>query len=527
MTGTMAMLRLDLRRDRWLLPAWIVGLVLVVVTSAAATRGLYPDKASLAMAAQTLNATGALVALYGKVYDPTSLGAISLIKLTAFGAAIVAILFVFIAVRHTRSDEESGRMELLAGGGVGRFAPLAAALLEGAAASAVLGAGCALGLGLVGLPWSGAVAFGAGWAATGVVFTAVGVCAAQLTVSARAAVGLGLAAVGVAYVLRAVGDLGAADPGWASWLSPIGWSQQLRPFAGNRWWVLVLPLLATAVAVPLAFVLRAHRDFGAGYLPDRPGPANGSMGSALALAWRLQRGVLAAWLAGGLVMGLVLGSIAHSVTGLLDSPEMRRYVELLGGEQGLTDAFLAAEVGILGAIVAAFGIAAVLRMSGEEVAGRAEQVLATAVSRMRWAAAYLLVAIVGVCAILLVTGAAMGLAHGLATGDVWGQLGRLTAAAAGQIPAALVLVALTMLLFGLAPRWAAGAWALLLAFVVLGEFGALWKLPDWVLDISPFAHSPQLPGGTVSVGALAGLLAVAAAILAVGLVGWRRRDVRG
>lgn len=527
MTGTAAMLRLDLRRDRWLLPAWIIGLALVVVSSAAATRGLYPDKASLASAAQTLNATGALVALYGKVYDPTSLGAISLIKLTAFGAAIVAILFVFVAVRHTRSDEESGRLELLAGGAVGRFAPIAATLIEGAGASLVLGAACALGLGIVGLPWAGAVAFGAGWAATGVVFTAAGLCAAQLTVSARAAVGLGLMAVGVAYALRAVGDLGAADPGWASWLSPIGWSQQLRPFAGNRWWVLALPLLASALAVPLAFLLRARRDFGAGYLPDRAGPAEGRMGSALALAWRLQRGVLAAWLLGGLVMGLVLGSIAHSVTGMLDSPEMRRYVELLGGAQGLTDAFLAAEVGILGAVVSAFGIATVLRMSGEETAGRAEQILATAVSRLRWAAGYLLVAVLGVAAILLLTGAAMGLAHGLAIDDPVGQVGRLTAAAAGQIPAALVLTALTMLLFGLVPRWTAAGWVLLLAFVALGEFGTLWRLPRWLLDASPFAHSPQLPGGPVSVLALVGLLAASALILAAGLLLWRRRDVRG
>ncbi|MFI0433279.1 MAG: ABC transporter permease [Candidatus Nanopelagicales bacterium] len=527
MNGTMAMLRLDLRRDRWLLPAWLLGLVLVVVSSAAATGDVYPDQASLATAAETLNSTGALVALYGRVYDPTSLGAIALIKLTAFGAAIVAILFVFIAVRHTRSDEESGRMELLAGGAVGRFAPLGAALIEGTAASLVLGAGCALGLGLVGLPWSGAVAFGAGWAATGIVFTAAGVAAAQLTVSARAAIGLGLAVVGVAYVLRAVGDLGAADPGWESWLSPIGWSQQLRPFAGDRWWVLVLPLLATAAVVPATFALRAHRDFGAGYLPDRPGSANGRMGSALALAWRLQRGVLFAWLVGGVLMGLVLGSIAHSVTGMLDSPQMRRYIEMLGGEQGLTDAFLAAEVGILGAIVAAYGVSAVLRMSAEEGAGRAEEVLATAVSRLRWAGGHLVVGIVGVVAILLATGAAMGVAHGLATGDPVGQAGRLTVAAAGQVPAALVVTGLTFLLFGLAPRWTGAGWALLLAFVVLGEFGSLWQLPRWVLDLSPFAHSPQLPGGDAAQGALVGLTLVAVALLVGGLMFWRRRDVRG
>ena len=76
-----------------------------------------------------MNATAALVALFGRVYDPTSLGALSLIKYTAFMAAIlVGVLMVFITVRHTRSDEESGRLELLGGGRLGRDAPLAAAL---------------------------------------------------------------------------------------------------------------------------------------------------------------------------------------------------------------------------------------------------------------------------------------------------------------------------------------------------------------------------------------------------------------
>ena len=102
MNGTGALVRLALRRDRVLLPAWVLGLSLMVVFSVSATKDLYPTKQSLVSAAETINATAALVAMYGKVYDPTSVGALSLIKLTAFGAALVAILFVFVAIRHTR-----------------------------------------------------------------------------------------------------------------------------------------------------------------------------------------------------------------------------------------------------------------------------------------------------------------------------------------------------------------------------------------------------------------------------------------
>lgn len=111
------------------------------------------------------------------------------------------------------------------------------------------------------------------WTLTGIVFSAVAAVTAQVTVSARVATGLGMAAIGIAYVLRAVGDLAEGDPGWASWLSPIGWSQQIRPFAGDRWWVTAPPLLATLLLVPVAFALRSRRDLGSGNVggPARAG----------------------------------------------------------------------------------------------------------------------------------------------------------------------------------------------------------------------------------------------------------------
>jgi ABC-2 type transport system permease protein len=508
-----------------LLPVWVLGFALMVVFSVAATKDLYPTELSLREAADTINATAALVALYGKVYDPTSLGAVSLIKLTAFGAAMVSILFIFLVVRHSRAEEESGRLELVSSGVVGRAAPLTAALLLGALGSLALGVLTGVGLAAGGLPVSGSVAFGTGWALTGIVFSAVAGVAAQLTTSARAALGLGMAAVGAAYALRAVGDLAEGQPGLASWLSPIGWSQQIRPYAGDRWFVVALPLVATAVLVPTAYSLRSRRDLGAGFMPDRPGPADGGMGSGISLAWRLQRGLLLAWVSGAAVMGAVLGSVAHNVTGFFDSPEMQRYLEILGGKQGLTDAFLAAEIGIIGAIVGAYAIAAASRLRAEEASGHAEPLLSTGLTRSRWAAGHYLVALFGAASVLLVTGTAVGTAHGVAVGDVTTQAVRLAGAALGQVPAAWVMAAIVLTLFGWAPRWVPGAWGLFAAFVVLGEFGPLWRLPTWVLDLSPFAHSPTLPGQPVDVGDIALLLVVAAILTGLGFVGWRRRDL--
>jgi ABC-2 type transport system permease protein len=522
--GTGRLLRLALRRDRLLLPAWGLAFALMAGVSASATAGLYPEQAQRLEAANLVNGTASLVALYGRIYDPSSEGALAMFKLTSFGAAMLAILMVIVVVRHTRKDEETGRAELLGSAAVGRDAPLAAALLLGFGASLAIGAATAVALVAGGLPVGGSVAFGAGWAGSGIAFAAVaGVCA-QVTQSTRTATGLGLVAVATAYLLRAVGDLAADAPGFASWLSPIGWTQQVRAYAGEQWWVLLLPVLAALVLVPLAFALRSRRDLASGFLADRPGPALGRLRSVTALAWRLQRGVLLAWLAGFVVFGFLFGSVADSIEGFFSNPTVNEILAQLGGAQALTDAFLAAELGLAGVVAAAYGVAAALHLRAAEVDGHAEVVLATAVPRWRWAAPHLGVALVGTAALLLVAGLMVGVGFGVATGE-WHRVGELAVAGLARVPAAWVMVGVAFATFGWAPRAAAAAWGVFAAAVVLGEFGPLWNAPQWLMNLSPFVHSPLLPSATADLGALVPLAVVATLLVALGFAGWRRRDV--
>ena len=111
--GTVALTRLALRRDRVLLAVWTLAFAAIAAVSANATIGLYPTALSRLAAAESINRSATLVALYGRVYDPNSIGALSLIKLGGFGSIFVAMLVVTVVVRHTRADEESGRAELL------------------------------------------------------------------------------------------------------------------------------------------------------------------------------------------------------------------------------------------------------------------------------------------------------------------------------------------------------------------------------------------------------------------------------
>ncbi|GAB3460236.1 ABC transporter permease [Actinophytocola sediminis] len=527
LAGTGALLRLALRRDRILAPLWILLFVVTAAGSASASQGLFPTLESRVRAASAVNDTPATLALYGRVFDPTSLGAVSLIKLGAFGAALVALVSIFMLVRHTRAEEESGRLELIGSAVVGRYATLTAALLLTVGTSLVLAVLTALALIGAGLPGAGALAFGLAWAGAGIAFAAVAALAAQVTENARTANGIGAAVLAAAYLLRAVGDAAGADTStWLSWLSPIGWAQQVRPFAGDRWWVLGYLLVFSVLVAAAAYALVARRDHGAGLLAQRPGPASAGprLRTPFALALRLHRGGLLGWLVGLALGGLIVGSIASQVGEIADTPQARDMITKLGGERGLTDAFLSAEMGIIGVIVAAYGISATLRLRAEETAGRAEPLLATQVSRLRYAASHVLIALGGSTLLILVLGVFAGFAHGAAVGDL-GELGRVLVAALVQLPAVWVLTGITVAVFGLAPALALVGWGALVLFLLLGQLGPVLNLPEWMMELSPFTHTPKLPGGDLPATPLVVLTAIAALLVAIGLAGFRRRDI--
>ncbi|MFF4578171.1 ABC transporter permease [Streptomyces sp. NPDC001373] len=519
--GTGTLLRLAARRDRVTVPVWVLVTGLLVVSMPRTLGSVYATAAERASVAASMNANGSMRALYGPV-SGDSLGALTAWRAGVFGAVLAAVMSLIVVVRHTREEEETGRQELLGAGAVGRRAPLTAALLAAFAADAavaVLVAG-----GLAGQGASGALALGLGIAGTGMLFAGAAAVAAQLTGSARAAKGLTAGALGAAFVLRAAGDAGTPGGGSAlTWASPLGWLENVRAFAGERWWVLGLFAAGAAALTGGAHALAGRRDLGAGMLPDRPGPAEGRLGSAGALARRLQRGTVLGWSAGFLIAGLVFGGMAEGAAEVVgDNERTRRIIERMGGQSGLTDAFLAAMAGLLGMAAALFAVSCVLRLHGEETSQRAEPLLANAVGRLRWAGGHLAVAFGGSALILLLAGIGLGLGHGGGGGDLAATVGACLA----QLPAVWAVGALAVLLYGAAPRYAVAAWAVAGAALALGWLGPALGLPQAVMDLSPFAHLPKLPGpGAWDPAPSLVLTALAAALTAAGLAALRRRDL--
>ena len=529
LTGTRKLIRLILRRDRVLLPLWVLFLAVVPLSYVASLNELTPTAAARQAYADASVHNAGFVALYGPL-SGASVG-----QLVAWRAGFIPVMIglfcILTVIRHTRTEEEAGRRELVGAAVVGRHAGLAAALVTTFGATLVLGAVLALTMIGQGLPAAGSWAFAAEFAASGWVFAAVAAVAAQLSGSARGARAIAMVTLGAAFVLRLIGDISGLGDGalaWLSWLSPIGLVHRIHPYSVDRWWPAALAAGVSAALAVVAVALSARRDVGAGLLPPRLGPASAApaLRSPLALSWRLHRGLLAGWVVGFAVVGVAIGGIAEGIGDLVrDNRELLQVFQRVGGVNGAIDSLFASMIGGLGLVAAGYAIQATLRLREEEVAGRAEPVLSTATGRLRWAGSHLAFSLLGPAAVLAATGLGMGLTHGLNTGDVGGQVPRVLAAAMVQLPAVWVLAAVAVVLFGVVPRFAAASWAALVACLVLLLLGTTLRFDQWVLDLSPFTHLPHLPGGELTPTPLVTLTAVAAALTAVGLAGLRRRTI--
>ena len=517
------LLRLAWRRDRVMILVTVAVVWVLTYYSVAAMKTLYASPAELRLANAEANASTGVVAMYGTIHDLDSVGGIGATKLAMLNFLILIFLVIAIVRRHTRAEEETGRFELVGATPVARRAPLVTAVLLAAVVAVVMGLGTTVGALAGGWPVTGSVLMGLALIGVGLSFTGLAAIAVQLSASNRSCGAWAFGALGLAFVLRMVADVAGDGPaGVLTWLSPIGWAQQVRPYDGDRAWPLVLPLVFSVLALTVAFVLQGRRDLGAGLLPDRRGRATGRLGTAAALAWRLQQPGYVGWLVGFVVMGLVFGAVVGTIGGLMTG-QAEDMLRRMGGVGVATDLYLTMVGGIAALGAAAFGIGSVLRLRAEESAGHLELLLGTPVTRLRQFWAHLGIALAGSTSLLVGLGLAMAGTHAASAGG--GAFWREFGANLAPLPAVWVLTGVAACVVAFLPRLDWLGWAVLAAVVLVGELGGLLGLPSWVMQISPFAHVPKLPVQPMSWTPEVVLTLLAAGLVAVAAAGYRRRDM--
>jgi len=536
-TSAALLLRAYARADRWQLLLWVGGIGLLMLATTVAIGREFGDEDDRAGLVAIAAVNPAFLFLRGTP-DGTGVGAVAFFQAFSFVAVLAGVMSTFLVVRHTRADEELGREELVAASASSRLAPLSAALLLGLGANLVLGAAVTLALAAGGLEARGATLTGAACAAVGITFAGVAAVVAQLMPTSRSANGLSAAIVGGAYLVRGVGDalgtpnatLTQTTSAWPSWLSPIGWAQQVGPFGRADAAPLLLNLTLAACLAALAIGLSARRDLGTSMFRERIGATHAGVfsRSLVGSAFRMQLPILLGWVVAAAVLGALAGVLAPTVADALASNAAVSdlVARLVSGtaHADAVDLFTTAILGMAGFLAAAAGVQAVLRLRSDESEGRAELLLAAPVKRGRWLATAVAVAAVSTMAVTVAAGFSAGLAF-VGTGSPE-RFGSSAAAALVHAPAALVFVGTTAVVFAILPRRSVAlGWGLLVTGLVLGQFGELLGLPEWMQSVSPFHHTPGLPLETWRWDPVLIMTTVAAllAASATGLV--RRRDL--
>lgn len=525
-TGTKILIRLFLRRDRFLLPMWIIFSVMLVFVTAVTFDAIGGEE--LRNVLSEFHKDPLISALLGPIISVNLSGAIVWRGMSQLALAL-GIGSLLMVIRHTRTDEETGRSELIRAYPIGRYANLTAALILPIMGNMIAGILISFSILSLGGDVKGSFIFGATLSMIGCFFAGVGALGVQLRESSSTARSIGIAGLGLGLVL---GILNNFRGGYTLliWITPMAWHRVTSPFGGNHgWWLLYCAAFA-AIPTIIAYKLSSRRDLGAGVLPASAGLPEASpyFSSSLSLAWRLQKRSFVGWLVGIVLYIAVFAAISP---GLSSDGGMSNWLANLGGtgwaeEMGLGYVFISISIYLMSLFVAAYAMTAVLRLKKEENEGRVEMLVDKPVSRIRWMSSHLIVAASYSTALLLVMGVVGGLFYGIAAGDIRGGFWGIFIMSVSKIPPVLILLGVTALLYGLRPRMTIVGWIVWLGTVML-ELAWEGQIIDWsLMQISPFAYTHYtIDIMKLPLPQLILLLGLSGVLIGIGLLGFKNRDI--
>jgi ABC-2 type transport system permease protein len=491
-------------------------------------RHAYPTPSSRLQFAHSFGANKAVVLFYGKAYNLLTVGGYSAWRVGGTLAIFAAVFGMLAAVRALRTEEDSGRVELVLAGLAGRRTLFLASVAAMAVGTAVLWLAEFVGSLVGGLPAAGSAYLALATASIVPVFIGVGALTSQLAPTRRLALELGGAVIGLAFLLRVVADT-SSGAGWLRWATPLGWAEELRPFTGARPLVLLLPVALSVALLLVAARLASRRDVGTGLLParDTAAPHLGLLSSPTAHALRSERASLLVWLGSVGAFAFIVGVIANSISSAGISKQLQQELEKLGtGSILRPSGYIGFSFIFLVLVVALFAVSQLANARREESDQQLETVLALAVSRRRWLAGRLALATVAAAVISLLAGALAW--AGAASQGVSISLPRMLEAGANCLPVALLFLGVAALAYAVAPRASAGiSYGLVTVAFLWQLFGSLLGAPKWLVDVTPFSHVGLVPAQPFRPAAAAIMVAVGivAAVSAVGA--FERRDLRG
>jgi len=525
-TNTGTLLRFTLRRDRFFLPVWIIGIVFFTVICAPLFTQIAKSPADLAMYAETMK-NPAMIALCGPLYaEPYTYGVMYTQMMTVWVLILIGVMNFFLVSRHTRRDEEDGKIEVLRSLPVGRAAILSSTLTVAIVTNFIIGLLCAVGLAACGIEsMSPGACFllGVIFCAVGLLFAAIAMLFSQLCHTSRGGIGGSFLTLGVLYMLAAIGNI---QGGALSYISPLSIVFKTLPFAGNRIYPTIIILVEMLMIALLALRLSIVRDLGAGLLPQKKGRAHAksSLSSPFALALRLTKNTAIVWIVVMFVLGLMYGSIFGDFESFISQSEMIQMIIAADAGGNMILSFMTYITLIMANVAAIPVINCVLKLRSEEKRNRLEPLYARSVSRIGQFLPYIVIAVSLSVLLQLALSFGLWIAAGAVMADPF-ALSDILMACIVKLPGIWLFVGLCVFLTGVLPKLTSFVWAYFgLSFFAV-YIGRLADLPSALVKITAFGALPDLPIDEFRAAPFVLVTVIAVTLMIVGVIAYARREV--
>ena len=559
--NTLKLTQFMLQREKVNSTVWLVSMVffnaLIVLLIGFS---MMPNEASVTEFMAILE-NPTLLAMVGPMHPslPSDLGALYTLMMFVFMAIGVAIMNIFLVVRHTRADEEAGRYEVLRSLPSGRLANVNAAMLTAVVVNLVMAVGFTLSMWLVmaiidvPMGFGAALLWGVCLGVLGLVFASVAALFCQLSASASGASGYSYGLLGLFYFLRAGADMDPEGMGYLAYFSPFGLASRTWVYIENNWWPVCVLLGIAIVITVLAYGFCNVRDIDQGMIPDRRGKVKGGilLRSPIGLHFRLLRRSVIIWVIILFMTGLSYATLLEDINNFIAGNDM--YRQLMLGHTGLMDQIdgmttdeiaavmnavlshagynitqlFASMIGFIMAMIAAIPVLMfVLKAKGEEKAIRAELLVATPTSKGKYLSGFVIISFASCVLIQLAQALGMySLAQSVLTDPSVLPLSYLVEAALVYVPSLWIMGGLTVLLLGIFPKAAGFIWAYYGYTFFAMMFGRFFPQIEFLGIFTPLGWTPQMPVDDANWFALTVMAALGIALSAIGIMCYKKRDI--
>ncbi len=524
LTGTVKLLKLYIRRDWILLPLWVLLPAFLVITQISFVTAM-PD---WRLFIEELSESPLTSAWLGPVYPLNLEGAI-LWRGMLQAAIVIMFGAALTLVRHTRSEESSGRSELVLGKSVGRYANVTAAMILVFLGSILSGLLCTAFLISKGFAVDGSIIAGFTIGASGCVFSAMTTILVQIFDQSSKARGAIFGIYALTMIFMVLNNINGGYSHWA-WLNPSAWFRVTAPFAENNIRPFGIFFILTLFFLYFSYILINKRDLYSGLITEKEISKHFDLKTPLGFAWHRHKKGILIWTAGLSFVGAFIGAITPKIS-------MNAMGEVLAGLSGWGPAvmklgnqkgFIALSIYMLGLMsgLSVFVLTFVQSMQREEKQGYLEMALSRPVSRLNWMGSYMLIAFGGSAIILLVLGIVSGLGWSIGSGEITNMY-QAVIMSISKIPSVWVILGLSVFLYGWIPELSTFlGWLLWGVFVFVEMF---WEagIVNWsAMKFTPFAYAHySIPIEELSIVSLLLLTGISIGFTFLGIVGFKRRSI--